>query len=148
MDNFLAFCSCVLLDEFSEKKINIEQIENRLWQRSFTRNETPTSMVVAPVELRCGSSMDSNIPLPQRAAKRSTNGRISENDLRIVLVLEYRKKSWLENRYLLDFDLCREYRWSLKNLACLLKQKKNYLIVKTTYIFPGTNGRGPSRYDI
>ena len=48
----------------------------------------PTSMVVAPVLLRCGSSMDSIIPLPQSAAKRSTKGRIITRDFRKVLSLE------------------------------------------------------------
>lgn len=49
------------------------------------RNVTPTSMVLAPTDLRWGSNMDSNMPVPFKAVKRSTKGsssRMEENKLR------------------------------------------------------------------
>ena len=53
-------------------------------QHPNTTNETPMPMVVAPVSLRCGSSMDSIIPLPQRAVKISINGRSRDGEVIIV----------------------------------------------------------------
>ncbi len=41
-----------------------------------------------------------------------------------------------------------DYRWSCENLARLQTQKIFSVLLKTTQIFPGTNGRDPSRYDI
>ena len=41
-------------------------------------------MVEAPASLRCGSSMDSSIPLPHRALKRSTKGKSNPGELMIV----------------------------------------------------------------
>ena len=53
-------------------------------QHPYRTKETPMSMVVAPVSLRCGASMDSSIPMPQRALKISINGRSRDGVVIIV----------------------------------------------------------------
>ena len=45
-------------------------------------------MVEAPAYLKWGSSMDSSIPLPQRAENRSTNGSSRLRELNSVRNLE------------------------------------------------------------
>ena len=63
---------------------NPKNVEPIMKQHPNTTNETPMPMVVAPVSLRCGSSMDSIIPLPQRAVKISINGRSRDGEVIIV----------------------------------------------------------------
>ena len=48
-------------------------------------------MVVAPVVLRCGSNIDSSIPLPHSAANRSTKGKMRLKDFRMVRILSNRE---------------------------------------------------------
>ena len=55
-----------------------------MYAQPKSRNVSPTSMVSALTDLRCGSSIDSNIPLPQRAANRSRNGSSRPKDVMMV----------------------------------------------------------------
>lgn len=53
-----------------------------------TKKEIPVSTVPAPVSFKWGSNIDSNIPFPHKAAKRSKNGRNNDREVTIVRILE------------------------------------------------------------